>query len=354
MKPAGGRPTGGREINPRAGMPGGEEALQESMPAPEQVELISPAGRRLPFPDSAGPAYYDRPLLKEPVWGWHIPAYYFVGGIGGAALVMGAAAQLERGGRLNDFIRRCHGAGIFASLISGGLLIYDLGRPARFHHMFRVFRPTSPMNAGVWILSSVSPPAIFAALLSRRGGFPGFLGEISGVASGLAGLALSTYTGVLVANTAVPVWQESRRILPILFAASAMASAGSALDLASDDPRARKITYTFGTIGRAAELVSSAVMERQAARLGDRVARPLQHGASGALWKTAGMLTAGSLLLALLPGKSKKKRIAADVLGLAGSLCLRFGVHRAGVASARDARASFRQQRAELENRNPG
>ncbi|HLH38998.1 MAG TPA: NrfD/PsrC family molybdoenzyme membrane anchor subunit [Bryobacteraceae bacterium] len=354
MKPIDWRQTDGRDISPQLGVLEGEGALQKSKPAEEHGERISPEWKRLPFPDSADPTYYDRPLLKEPVWEWHVPAYYFIGGIGGAALVMGAAAQLERGGRLKNFIRHCHGAGILASLISGGLLIYDLGRPARFHHMLRVFRPTSPMNAGVWILSSISPSAIFAALFSRRGGLLGAFGEISGIASGVAGLGLSTYTGVLVANTAIPVWQESRRVLPILFAASAMASAGSFLDLAFNDRHARKITYTFGTIGRAAELASSVVMERQAARLDDRVARPLQRGVSGAIWKTAGALTAGSLLLALLPGKSRKKRIAANVLGLAGSLCLRFGVHRAGIASARDARASFRLQRAELENRNPG
>ena len=38
--------------------------------------------------------YYDRPLLKEPVWEWMVPAYYYVGGLTGASLVLGAAAQL--------------------------------------------------------------------------------------------------------------------------------------------------------------------------------------------------------------------------------------------------------------------
>ncbi|HUA85447.1 MAG TPA: NrfD/PsrC family molybdoenzyme membrane anchor subunit [Bryobacteraceae bacterium] len=347
MKPVDWMRTDGRDISPQLGLLEGEGALQETGPQEEHVEKISEDSKKILAPDDADPTYYDRPLLKEPVWEWHVPAYYFVGGAAGAALVMGAAAQFDGSPGLKTFVRRCHAAGILGSMISGGLLIYDLGRPARFHHMLRVFRPTSPMNVGVWILSAVAPSAIMASLFHGRRGLLGAFGEISGIASGLAGLGLATYTGVLVSNTAVPVWQESRRVLPILFGASAMASAGSLFDFLVEDRQARRITYTFGTIGRVAELASSIVMERQAGRVEERVARPLQRGVSGTLWKTATALTAGSLLLSVLPGKSRKKRIATGILGLAGSLCLRFGTHYAGVASARDARASFRLQRAE-------
>ena len=46
--------------------------------------------------------------------------------------------------------------------------------------------------------------------------------------SALAGPPLATYTGVLLADTAVPVWHEARRELPWIFGASAAASAGAA------------------------------------------------------------------------------------------------------------------------------
>jgi formate-dependent nitrite reductase membrane component NrfD len=335
--------TDGRDIDPRLGMLEGEAAGQRV----ERMETSVEEWKRLPVASERDPTYYDRPLLKEPVWAWAVPLYYFVGGAAGASLVMGAAAQIDRSGNLKKLMRRCHAAGIIGSAVSGGLLIHDLGRPERFHHMLRVFRPTSPMNVGVWILSGVAPSAIAAAMFGGRRGLLGAFGEISGIASGIAGLGLATYTGVLVANTAVPVWQESRRVLPILFGASAMASAGSIFDLFFEDREARRITYTFGTTGRAAELTAAMVMERQAARIEERVARPLKRGVSGALWKSAAALTAGSLVVSMLPGKSRKKRIAAGILGLAGSLCLRFGVHQAGMASARDPRASFRLQRVE-------
>lgn len=279
--------------------------------------------------------YYDRPLLKEPVWEWDIPLYYYIGGTAGASLALGAATQWDRSGELDNLIRRCHWTGIIGSTIGGLLLIYDLGRPERFLHMLRVFRPTSPMNMGVWILSGAAPTAICAGLLIRRRGVLGTIGEGFGFASGFFGTALATYTGVLLGTTAIPLWQHSRRILPILFGASGMASAGSLFDMLLESPVERRITFAFGTAGRVAELAASVALERQLGRI-PAVAKPLKSGFSGFLWKTAAVLTASSLIVSLLPGRSRKKRIAAGVLGSAGSLAMRYAVHHAGVVSSRD------------------
>ena len=337
--------TDGRDIDTRVAELEGEGSLQRVAPVDSHQERIAQKWGALPTPNIADPTYYDRPLLKEPVWHWAIPLYYYVGGAAGASLVMGAAGQLDRSGRLDRMMRRAHWAGIIGSAMSAGILIYDLGRPARFHHMLRVFRPTSPMNVGVWILSSVSPSAIMAALFARRRGFLGAFGEISGVASGLSGLALSTYTGVLVANSAIPIWQESRKILPVLFGASAAASAGSLFDMFFEDREARRVTYTFGTLGRAAELIAAHALEKQVERI-PQVAKPLKTGSSGFLWKTAKIMTAGSLVLSVWPGQSKRRRVAAGVMGTLGSVLMRYSIHQAGVASARDPRAAFRQQHA--------
>jgi len=57
-------------------------------------------------------------------------------------------------------------------------------------------------------------------------------------------------------------------------------------------------------------------------------------------------MTAGSLLLSALPGRTRRKRVASGVMGTLGSILMRYGIHRAGIASARDPRATFRQQRA--------
>jgi formate-dependent nitrite reductase membrane component NrfD len=274
-----------------------------------------------------------------------ISAYYYVGGLTGASLVMSAAAQFSNSNARESLIRRCRWIAFVGSGISSALLVADLGRPERFLNMLRVFRPTSPMNIGAWILSGVGATGTAALMLGRRAGLLGSLGNVTGVLAGIFGAGLATYTGVLVSNSAVPIWQQSRRYMPILFGASAMASVGSAFNAMVGSHAERRFTAPFGLIGQAVELGAGAIMQRQASRV-ERVGRPFNHGAGGAMWRTAAALTAASLLLGLLPGKSKTQRVISGVLGTLGGALMRFSIEQMGKASARDARASFHQQRA--------
>src|SRR5438128_706069 len=45
-------------------------------------------------------------------------------------------------------------------------LVADLGDPRRFHHMLRVFKPTSPMSLGTWCLTAYALPLTVLAALS--------------------------------------------------------------------------------------------------------------------------------------------------------------------------------------------
>lgn len=337
----------GRDIDPALGTLSGEGSQQIAVRVEKSLATATQPWNELPQPEPTDPAYYDRPMLKSPVWKLYIPGYYFVGGAAGAALALGAAAQSRNSPALNDLVRRAHWVGIIGSSIGGGLLILDLGRPTRFLNMLRVFRPTSPMNMGAWILAATPPAAITAGLFVRSRTFWRGVGEAAGYISGLLGLGLSTYTGVLVANSAIPVWQESRRVLPLLFGASGITAAGSILSLFDNNPQARGITRNYALAGAVAELVGAFAMEHHASRV-PQVGRPLKHGLSGAIWRTAGALTAASILTALIPGQTRATRTIAGVCGALGSLALRFAVHYAGEQSARDPRASFHQQRYEL------
>jgi formate-dependent nitrite reductase membrane component NrfD len=336
--------TDGRDINPNTATLSGEAASQKAGVSDRRIESLAQTWEKLPTPDPADPTYYDRPLLKEPVWEIDIPLYYYVGGVTGASLALGAATQLDPSLKLTGLARRCHWVGLIGSGVSAALLIHDLGRPARFLNMLRVFRPTSPMNMGAWILSGVGPTALGALIFTSRSCPLKVVGRLFGYISGIFGLGLATYTGVLVANSVIPLWQESRRELPILFGASAMASAGSLFDMMRQCPEEHRIVRTFGSIGRAAELTASVLLEKRASAI-PRVAQPLRSGASGVMWRTGTVLTASSLVISLLPGRSRRKRFASGLLGSLGSLCMRCGVHYAGSVSSRDARASFHQQR---------
>ncbi len=145
--------TDGRDIDPDLGTLSGEAGGQRAWPVEKHIADVSQVWTNLPVPSPTDPTYYDRPMLKEPVWKPYIPIYYFVGGAAGASLALGAAAQFDGSHDLDRLIRRCHWIGIIGSSIGGLLLVADLGRPERFLFMLRVFRPTSPMNMGAWILS---------------------------------------------------------------------------------------------------------------------------------------------------------------------------------------------------------
>ena len=110
-------------------------------------------------------------------------------------------------------------------MVSPALLISDLGVPRRFLHMLHLFKVTSPMSVGSWILAAFGASTAPAALNSFGGGRLGAAGRGAQVASALLGLPLSSYTAALIADTAVPAWHEARRELPFLFAAGAAATA---------------------------------------------------------------------------------------------------------------------------------
>ena len=118
---------------------------------------------------SAEPSYYDVSLLKPPVWKWEIASYFFLGGISGGAYMLSRIAKHFGGGRVPG---PRQGRGVRRGRRTAALpplLIHDLGDPKRFHHMLRVWKPSSPMNVGTWTLTAYSGPAMLAAVDEWRG-----------------------------------------------------------------------------------------------------------------------------------------------------------------------------------------
>jgi formate-dependent nitrite reductase membrane component NrfD len=302
--------------------------------------------------EGSGVTYYDLPALKDPVWIWSVPAYFYAGGAAGAAATLGMTAQAIDSSGLRNLVvncRRIAAAGTAAGTI---LLIIDLGRPARFLNMLRVFRPTSPLSVGSWILAAATPLAGLAWAAARQKGAGRRVGDAAGLALGVVGLPLAGYTAVLLSNTAVPLWANVRRTLPGLFVASATSSATSLLGFADLNDDERAIVDRIELVASVAELAATFAVERDAKRI-EEVARPLQEGLSGRLWSASTACTVGSLLLSIIPGPAGRVRTAtvgSSVLGTIGSAAMRFAIFYAGKASARSPRATFDTQRADRTN----
>ena len=282
-------------------------------------------------------SYYGRPVLKEPTWTWEVPAYFFTGGVAGASSVLSLSAKLFGNDELS---RRALYIGAAADVVNPMLLISDLGRPERFHHMLRVFKVTSPMNVGAWVLFVNGGASTTAAVLELLGILKP-LKLLAELVSFIFGPPLATYTGVLVADTAIPVWHEARQELPWLFGASAAASAGAAACVfcppASAGP-ARRLAVG----GVVAEAL---VMLAMQLRLGE-AGEVYHRGRAGSLsWAAKSLASGGALLLARRGRRSRGAAVLGGALVCAGELCLRFAVHHAGKQSARDPKYVVKPQR---------
>ncbi|MEU4833622.1 NrfD/PsrC family molybdoenzyme membrane anchor subunit [Streptosporangium sp. NPDC023615] len=309
-------------------------------------------------------SYYGQPIIKAPIWHEpHMPAYLYLGGTSGAASMIAAMAALTGRDRL-ALTARVVAAGGAAG--GAAFLVAELGRPGRFLNMLRVFKPTSPMSVGSWVLAVHSgltalaagsalvtprePPAgprasrLAAALPSRVVALLPAAGDAAGLAAVLTGPLMATYTAVLVADTAVPAWHEGHRELPFLFAGSALAGAGAASMLATPRRDAGP-ARTVAALGAAVETVAGAVMEHRMGMLGE----PYRQGVSGRLMRAARVLTVAGGLLAPLAGRGRTLTALSGLALTGGALCTRFGVLRAGKASAADPRYTVVPQRARLE-----
>ncbi|MEW2592672.1 NrfD/PsrC family molybdoenzyme membrane anchor subunit [Micromonospora aurantiaca] len=312
-------------------------------------------GEQLNVPPAEFTSYYGRPILKPPVWRWDIAAYLFTGGLAAGSSLLAAGGQLT--GR--PALRR---AGRVTALAAVGastyFLVNDLGRPSRFHHMLRVAKVTSPMSVGTWILSVFGPAAGVAAiaeaapLLPERGvlGLGRRLlppaGHAAGVVAAVTAPALATYTGVLLADTAVPSWHEAYPELPAIFAGSALAS-GAGVGLVAAPGAQAGPARRLAVAGAAMELWGSHRVEN---RLG-LLSEPYTQGTPGKLLRAGRALTAAGVVGALLGRRSRVLSVLSGGALIAASVCTRFGIFHGGVASARDPRYTVVPQRERADRR---
>ena len=288
-------------------------------------------------------SYYGRPVVKPPVWTPEVPWYFFVGGLTGGAATLALVAEWRRNERLAWSARL---VAMSAGTAGPVLLISDLGRPERFLNMMRVFKPTSPMSMGSWLLAVAGASNGLAAAWK----FFGLFERVSlpaRLAAGLSGPPMTTYTAALLTNTAIPVWREARHELPFVFAGSAAASAGGAVaaltPVAAAAPARRLVA-----LGALLEEAAALAMEH---RLGE-LARPYHEGDALRYRRLARVLSLGGAVLVAAAGRrSRAAAVTGGILTLAGGAARRWSVFKAGVASALDPAYTVGPQRARLEGR---
>jgi formate-dependent nitrite reductase membrane component NrfD len=280
------------------------------------------------------------PVIRPNVWTWEVPVYFFFGGMAAGASFVALACEAAGDGRSARVARL---VAMGAAGCGGPLLIADLGRPERFLHMFRIFKTRSPMSMGAWCLlgfTQTGGAAVLADLLGR----PRVAKALTAATAGF-GTYLGSYTGVLLAGTAVPAWNRSRAFLPPIFICTATASGAAATRLAlaatgaprRSEPTTRALA-ALESGAMTAELVLSALNDRRLGIAG----RALESGRPGRRLKLARALNVAGLAgrAARVLGAGGRGPAAADhvpsALFLAAAMLYRLGWVAAGRPSALD------------------
>src|SRR5690625_3028409 len=208
-------------------------------------------------------SYYGRQVVKAPPWRGPIAAYLFLGGLAGGC------GMLSLGAQLTDRPALCRNSRLVALGAVGlgtAALIEDLGRPERFLNMMRTFKVTSPMSLGTWLLGGFGTVSgVLGAIevgrvvgeqvpLRSPGGLVHGMETPLALAQGALGPALASYTGALLADTAVPTWAASRDHLSYLFVSSASLATGGAAMVTTPVVEAgpARLLAAAGEIGRGA------------------------------------------------------------------------------------------------------
>jgi len=369
-------------------------------------------GEQLVVPRAEFRSYYGRPVLKPPAWDWKVPAYLFTGGLSAGSALLAAGADLT--GRPG--LRRAGRLGALAGLaVSAGLLVADLGRPERFHHMMRVAKPTSPMSVGTWILTAYAPGVGLAAIaellprrdratsgrsaadaalaapragsgasrvLAARGTGSGArralaarrTGSVAGGPYGRGGLGRGVLGGLLRA-VARPAALSSAALAPAVASYTAVLLSQTAVPAWHEAHPYLPYVFTgsaaasAGGLGMALAPVHEAGPARAFARYGAAcelaaskmmttrlglVAEAYHTGQAGRLHQWSERLTAAGLVGTLAAGRSRSAAVASGLALLAGSALQRFAVFEAGVASTKDPKYVIVPQRQRLDERLAG
>src|SRR3984885_14724960 len=119
-----------------------------------QHALIKP-----PSPEPGGQSgYANMPVTKVPGWHGIIAWDALLNGMATGLFLAAAVSELAAPGVFMRVAKVAYPVAFVLLIVDLGLLVLDLGDPLRFHHMLRVFKPSSPMSLGTWSLTIFSLP----------------------------------------------------------------------------------------------------------------------------------------------------------------------------------------------------
>jgi hypothetical protein len=164
-----------------------------------------------PRPPAVG--YDQRPVTKVPNWHGLVTLDILFNNLSTGLFLAAAVGELVAPGIFRPLAGVVYPIALVLLIADLVCLVLDLGDPSRFHHMLRVWKPSSPMSLGTWLLSAYAVPLTALTLMSllpaESAALEGLRGLLLAGGSVLA-LGAAVYKGVLFSTTAQPGWREAR------------------------------------------------------------------------------------------------------------------------------------------------
>jgi Ni/Fe-hydrogenase subunit HybB-like protein len=166
-------------------------------------------------PLTTGPSvgYANAEVTKAPNWHGLVAWDMLFNNLTTGLFLVTAAGELARPDLFAPLSAWAYALALVFLLCDLACLVLDLGDPLRFHHMLRVFKPTSPMSLGTWCLTVYSLPLTLIVAIDVLPGLRAAVGPartLLVVAGILPALGSAAYKGVLFSTSSQPAWKDAR------------------------------------------------------------------------------------------------------------------------------------------------
>jgi hypothetical protein len=159
--------------------------------------------------------YQSRPVTKPPNWHGLVTLDLVLNNVSTGLFLVAAVGELLAPAAFRPLARLAYPLALLFLLGDLVCLVFDLGDPKRFHHMLRVWKPSSPMSLGTWVLSAYAAPITLLAILSLVTGTSDGAGlhalrVVLLLIGAVLAVGAAAYKGVLFSTTAQRGWEEAR------------------------------------------------------------------------------------------------------------------------------------------------
>ena len=283
------------------------------------------------------PGYSTQDVTKVPGWHGLVAWDLLFNNLTTGLFLFAAVGELASPGLLAPVAKAAYPVALVFLLTDLMLLVLDLGDPLRFHHMLRVFKPSSPMSLGTWSLTVYSLPLTLIVAIEAAQALdllpPGsivleWVRKSAVILGFLPAFGSLAYKGVLFSTSSQPGWKDARWLGGFMANSALMLGCAELLAVSvltghvagrRRSPHRRRGAASYSTSFR------RACYSRNFTRLSSRIYRDRQVYLASVLLFVGGTLIP---LILLLVGDGAPGILGAVSLILAGSLAIRSPDHQ--------------------------